>query len=451
VPRSAYIILLVFLVFSIAARLFLQKPKTLPRNVDLKLEATIKSEPKVYETGQVLSVADAKIYAGLYPRYRVGDRVRISGKINDSGKMFQAKVEKIGEGSGFSAFRSRLREKISTNISSILGAREAALVSGAVIGVDNLGQEFRDNLTKTGTIHVVVVSGQNLMIVSGIFMALAPYIGRRRSLVLASVAVFVYALLAGFEPPVLRAAIMVFAATLAMFFGRQTNVPWILGIAALVIVFLFPQAIFEVSFQLTFAATLGIVTLGKYLEEALGKLGNTLLLGGLRSRAQRLVIDLHGAKVGGNSKTTPLQATSPRIASTPTAATLKDMVLGTFVKNAAVATSAYLFTAPVIIFYFGRISPVAPLANLLVAEAVFPMMVLGFLVAGASLIFMPLAQILAYFAYVPAFYFSQVVRIFAALPFGQYSFGQGNIWFVAIFYILLFWIMFVWRRKTTGN
>jgi competence protein ComEC len=117
------------------------------------------------------------------------------------------------------------------------------------------------------------------------------------------------------------------------------------------------------------------------------------------------------------------------------------------IQNAAIATSAYLFTAPIIIFYFGRISPVAPLANLLVAEAVFPMMILGFLTAIASLIFMPLAQVVAYFAFVPAFYFSMVVKIFAALPFAQYSFGQGN-WIMAIaIYLILFTLLWITRAK----
>lgn len=388
--RFAYIFLLLFLAFSILARLWLTKPQGLPRNRDLKFEATIKNEPKIYETGQVISVADAKIYADLYPKYWVGDRILVSGKIDEEGKMFRAKVEKIGQGGGLAGMRSKVRDKISRNISSLLPAREATLISGAVLGVDNIGKEFHDELVKTGTIHVVVVSGQNLMIVAGIFMALAPYIGRRKSLALATLAVFAYAFLTGFEPPVLRAAVMVFVTTVALYFGRMANVLWTLGLAAVFIVFLFPQSLFEVSFQLTFAATLGIVTLGKVLEE---KWRNLPFLG----------------------------------------------------QNAAIATSAYLFTAPIIIFYFGRISPIAPLANILVAEAVFPMMVLGFLTAILSLIFMPLAQIMAYFAFVPALYFSGIVRVFAAMPIAQYSFGQGN-WIMAIV-IYLALVAFLWITR----
>jgi len=115
--------------------------------------------------------------------------------------------------------------------------------------------------------------------------------------------------------------------------------------------------------------------------------------------------------------------------------------------NAAVATSAYLFTAPVILFYFGRISPLAPFANILVAEAVFPMMIFGFLVAITSLIFMPLAQVVAYLAYVPAFYFVKVVEVFAKLPAGQLSLGKGSEAMVVGWYGLLLGLMFVWGRR----
>lgn len=434
-PRSAYIFLLLFLAFSVAVRLYINKPQLLPRSQDLKFEATVKNEPKIYETGQVISVADAKIYTGLYPRYRVGDRILVSGKINDSGKMFQAKIEKIGESSGPAAFLGDFRDKISGRINSLMGVREATLISGAVLGVDSIGQEFHDELVKTGTIHVVVVSGQNLMIVAGIFMALAPYIGRKKSVALATFAVFSYAFITGFEPPVLRAALMVLVTTLALYFGRETNVLWAMAVAAAVIVFISPQALFEVSFQLTFAASFGIVTMGKYLDVGM----NALLRGRFLSRGQRSDISLHRASNSQNSEIAPSQAVSPR--------TFGGLVGVSLVQNAAIATSAYLFTAPIIIFYFGRISPIAPIANILVAEAVFPMMILGFATAILSLIFMPLAQVVAYFAFVPAFYFSEVVKVFAALPFAQYSFGQGN-WILAIaIYLALISFLWITRAK----
>ncbi len=351
-----YLIFILLLAVIASIRVVLHKPQTLPKNQPLKFEATVKREPKIYDFGQVIYVADSRIYVDLYPRYQVGDRLLIGGEIDEEGRMFEADIEKIGERPSFWGFRSQIRARISENVGQLLPSREATLVVGTVLGVDTIGQEFRNELVKTGTIHVVVVSGQNLMIVVRIFLSLARYVGRRKSLALAILATFAYAFLTGFEPPVIRASIMVLVSALAIFLGREASVIWSLLIAALLIVLVWPTSLFEISFQLTFAATLGIVTLGASLQKFLKGWG----------------------------------------------------ILG---DNAASATSAYLFTAPLILFYFSRLSAVAPLANVLVAEAVFPIMALGFLIAGATIVFMPLAQILAYFAFVPALYFSEVVRI----------------------------------------
>ncbi len=398
--RLQLFIFIILLVFSVFFRVWLDKPTILPKNQPLKFEATVKREPRNYDFSQVIYVADSRVYVDLYPRYRVGDRLRIEGTFDEQGRMFDPRVEKVGERLGFSRWRSELRDKISKNVGALLPSREATLVVGTVLGVDTISQQFREELIKTGTIHVVVVSGQNLMIVAGIFLALTKYLGRRQSMILAILAVFSYAFLTGFEPPVVRASIMVLVSTLAIFLGREASVVWSLLIAALLIVLVWPQALFEVSFQLTFAATLGIVTLGQWFIKVAGPVTS------FPPASARL--SEQSAQIKNGSK---LRAVG--VPSTGTTRVFYSTKL--FFQVAAIPVSAFLFTAPVILFYFSRVSPIAPLANILVAEAVFPIMILGFLIAISSLIFMPLAQLLAYLAYVPALYFSEIVRLLAKL------------------------------------
>ena len=395
--RLFYLILVILLGLGFAYRFSTAQTQEIPRNQEIKLSATVKKEPNIAGGQQVLELGDSKVYVDLYPRYKVGDRIAVEGKVDSEGRIFRPQIEVVGRKKTLAGFFSNLRLKISQNIASYLPSREATIVSGTVLGVDTIERDFRDQLVKTGTIHVVVVSGQNLMIVAGVFLALGRYFGRRRSLVLATAAVFTYAFLTGFEPPVVRASLMVLASTLAIFLGRQTFPIWQLILAASVILFFWPQALFEVSFQLTFAATLGIMTLGRYLTKIFN---------------------------------------------------FKFLILNLFADNAAIATSAYLFTAPIILFYFGRISPLAPFANILIAEAVFPIMILGFLVSIVSLIFSPFAQVISYIAYVPAYYFVKVVEVFAKIPIGQVSFGKGNMAVVAGFYLLLLVLMFVWMRRS---
>lgn len=380
-----HFLFVVILVFLIALRVLLHlktpNSQTVPKDRQIKFEAIIKSEPKISDKNQVISVADGKIYTELYPRFVVGDQLLVEGEFDEGGRMFRGKVQKIGEVSGLDSFRSKVRLILAQNIQRILPSREATLVAGTVLGLDSIDKDFRDELIKTGTIHVVVVSGQNLSIVAALFLAMGRIVGRRRSLVIAVAAVLAYAFLTGFEPPVVRASIMVLVSTIAVFLGRDNDLLWSLFLAAAVMVLIWPAALFEVSFQLTFAATLGIMTLGRIISN-----------------------------VG------------------------------------AIPISAYVFTAPIILYYFGGVSPVAPIANILVAEVIAPIMVLGFLLCGASLVFMPLAQVLAYLAFVPAVYFVKVVELFAWVPLPQIGIGKGSVLFLIGVYALIFVATLVFSR-----
>ena len=422
--KLIYILTIVILGLGFAYRISTAQTQKIPRNQNIKLAATVKAEPRISSGLQVLEIGDSKVYVDLYPRYRVGDKVLLSGEVDSEGRIFRPQVEVVGHRQSLSSFFSNIRLKISQNIASYLPSREATIVSGTVLGVDTIEKNFRDQLVKTGTIHVVVVSGQNLMIVAGVFLSLLRYIGRRKSLVLACLAVVTYAFLTGFEPPVVRASIMVILASVAIYFGRQMMPVWSLILAALLILFVWPQAFFEVSFQLTFAATLGIMTLGRYLSE------------------------LFAGPVSSFSPAPSINSGQAVLRVYPERGRRATRLIREFIAdNAAIATSAYIFTAPIILFYFGRISPLAPLANILIAEAVFPIMILGFLVSIISLIFSPLAQALTYIAYVPAYYFVKVVEVFAKVPVEQISFGKGSLFAVLIFYILIFILLVVWTQK----
>lgn len=338
----------------------------------IDLEITLETSPKISNQFQIIEIGYLKVFTDIYPRFAAGDVLKISGEANSEGLMFRPKIEKIGRKTMLLGYLADLRGVISQNIDRLMPSKEATLVKGMVLGVDEIEKNFREALIETGTIHAVVVSGQNLSIVAGFFMVFVKYLGRRLSLFITVFAVFLYAGLTGFEVPVIRALIMVILSSIGVYLGRERLVIWNLFLAALIIILIWPGAVFDVSFQLTFAATLGIMTMG----QKIGKLSRGF---------------------------------SKKISNLGILSNLSNLLI----QNAAVATSAYLFTAPVIFWHFERISLIAPLVNVLVAEAVVPIMVLGFLVSLASLIFMPLAQILAYFAFVPAFYFVKTVEIFS--------------------------------------
>lgn len=365
----------------------------------IDLEITLKESPKFSSQFQVIENGEFTVFADIYPRFAIGDVLKISGEANSEGLIFRPKIEKTGREKSALSYLADLREEISKRIDQLMPSKEATLVKGMVLGVDEIDKSFREQLISTGTIHAVVVSGQNLSIVAGFFMVLVKYLGRRLSMFLSILAVLFYAALTGFEVPVVRALIMVILSYGAVFLGRERMVIWNLLLAAVIILLIWPAAIFDVSFQLTFAATLGIMTLGRGMSD--------YALGHSFSRDQMSLRSTKGPPPKADGVIARSRAPS-RILSNK----VGFILLSLFVPNAAVATSAYLFTASLIFFHFGRVSFISPFVNVLVAEAIVPIMVLGLIVAAASLVFMPLAQVLAYFALVPAYYFVKIVQIF---------------------------------------
>lgn len=391
---SRHLILIFFVwgvvLIAISLRLYFYSPVHVPRDSQVKLELTAE-RVSVGESSVRIDAADVIIFAPRLPQVRVGDRIIVEGKVDGEGRILNPEMQIIGHSGGIGSALWDIRQKLTGRVERLLPPREATLVVGTVLGVDKIGGDFKQELVKTGTIHVVVVSGQNLAIVAGIFLALSKYLSRRAATVCAILACFVYAVLTGFEPPVVRALFMIIATTLALFFGRATTALISLFFAAAVIIFIWPDSVSSISFQLTFGATLGIVTIG--------------------SRLQQII---------------------------------KIPVLGEII---SVCVGAFLATAPVILYHFGSISLLSPLVNVLVSEAIFPIMILGFLLTLLSLIFIPAAQIVAYLVYIPAHYFVEVVRFFAKLEVGTVEGFSGNFLPAILLIVFLLGVYFIWRPK----
>src|SRR5579884_199031 len=148
---------------------------------------------------------------------------------------------------------SRLNQYLTDTISKVLPDPESPLLSGIILGAkQDLAPDFKQALTRTSTIHIVVVSGQNLSLLSGFIMVLAPFIGRKKTILLNLLAIFGFTLLTGFQVPVLRAAIMVTLALSAQILGKEGDSVWILFLTAMIMLLVDPNWLFSVSFQLSF-------------------------------------------------------------------------------------------------------------------------------------------------------------------------------------------------------
>ena len=247
----------------------------------------------------------------------------------------------------------------------------------------NLPLTLKNQLKATSTIHIVVVSGQNLTILAGFVMSLAPFLGRRKTSMLTIGMVLLYCVLTGLGIPAIRAAIMVLLTYLAKILGKNSTGLWTLFLTAALMLLYQPNWLLNISFQLSFLATLGVMAVGPVLMEAFKKW--------------------------------------PR-----------------FIReDLGVTLAAQALVVPVIAYNFNQLSLVGILANVLVLWSVPIVMVTGFITLAVSLINLPLAQVLGLIPGVLLTYFVQIVNIFANLPGASIEVGKTGITLWAGYYLLV--------------
>ncbi len=183
--------------------------------------------------------------------------------------------QRIGLASGY--FIERLRYQIQQEMSQRVAQPLLGFALALSIGDrSKLNLKQSQTMQKTGTSHLVAISGLHLSFVAGIIFFLARFIVSRFCLItkrlpaslFASIIsfgfVFFYAALAGFSLPTQRALIMIFAVLLAFLFGRQLKALNIVLVAAALIVVLDPLAIMAADFWLSFMAVMFILYITRY-------------------------------------------------------------------------------------------------------------------------------------------------------------------------------------------
>jgi competence protein ComEC len=261
------------------------------------------------------------------------------------------------------AIRARAQAALQTG----LPRPEGALLRGMVLGDDAaLPSRVRDEFRASGLSHLVAASGQNVMLLAALVVALAAALGLglRWRLALVLVSIVVYVPLAGSGPSVERAGVMGAAGVVAILAGRPAARWYALLLAAAVTLTLNPRAVEDVGWQLSFAAVIAILFLAGRIRE------------GLERRR----------------------------------------VPGGLAEAAALTGAATLGTAPLIALHFGQASLVSLPANIAVAPAVAPIMWLGMLAATAGQLGTAVAAPLSAIAALPVAYVMWIAHAAASLP-----------------------------------
>ncbi|MCC6500448.1 MAG: ComEC/Rec2 family competence protein [Anaerolineales bacterium] len=300
-----------------------------------------------------------------------------------------------------------LKEKSLANIYRIFPDPESSLLAGILLGVDTgLTQELQQAFKDTGTAHIIAISGFNISIIAGLFfLFFSRFFGSRWGSALAVIGIVFYTVLVGGSAAVVRAAIMGSLALFARQIGRRQFALNTLLAVALFMCLWNPLYVWDVGFQLSFFATLGLIL---YAEPFSQFAANLLTRYFPLSNVEKIIQPL------------------------------SDFVLLTF--------AAQLTTIPIMAYHFQRISLVSFIANPFILPAQPAVMILGGLAVFLSLVWIPLGQLAAWVAYPFAAYTIRIVELFDRVPHGTLYLGDFSLGFVILFYAALLFATFGWAR-----
>ncbi|MBZ5665263.1 MAG: ComEC/Rec2 family competence protein [Acidobacteriia bacterium] len=220
-----------------------------------------------------------QIRGKLHPprNYRNPGAFDYEGYLRDNGISIlgSAEAKDIQRLPGFSGsriefWRTRVHASIIARIHQLYPASQASLMDAMVLGEESfLRNATRTEYQRSGTYHVLVVSGMNLSILAAaIFWALRQFRVDPAVAAITTVAVsFAYAFIVGVGPPVWRAALMLAIYLGARLLYRERNMMNAIGAAALGVLIADPHALFGASFQLTFLAVFIIAGIGSPILE----------------------------------------------------------------------------------------------------------------------------------------------------------------------------------------
>jgi competence protein ComEC len=163
---------------------------------------------------------------------------------------------------------AKLRNKLSQVLKNELNGSNLAIAQALILGDKSLlDQETRNSFGATGAMHVLAVSGLHIGIITQLLLYLFQFssklITRRNAVFITVLLLWIYALLTGFSPSVVRAVFMFSVLILAQETGGNYAPINVLFFTAFILLLFNPYVIYDIGFQLSYLAMLGIYTLYK--------------------------------------------------------------------------------------------------------------------------------------------------------------------------------------------
>lgn len=348
---------------------------------------------------------------------RYGDGINFEGKlekpenfITDQGKEFDyinylrkdgifytmryPKIEIVSHNNG-NFIKSTLfsvKEKFLEKLNLSIKEPESLLMGGLILGEKSAFDEtLRQSFVDTGTIHIIALSGYNVTIVAEWVMKLFSIFPKNFGLGVGIITILLFVLMTGGSSTAIRAGTMAGLALFARLIGRNYNIGRALLLAGILMILLNPMILrFDVSFQLSFIATIAVIYFSPRIEKYF--LWVTTRFG------------------------------------------LRDII--------SVTCACYIFVLPFILYKMGNLSLVALPANILILPFIPLTMILGFLSGFAGLLSYFLSVPFGFVSYLFLHYELFIINFFSHLPFAAISIPNFPLVFVLAIYIYFIYILF---------
>ncbi len=367
-----------------------------------------------------------------YPQYQYGDRLKFTAKLETpqsfSGFDYQnyltkdgiysmvryPELELISPDNGNPVYAGLLwfKHKLMNGIGQALPAPHNSLLVAILFG-DQSGlsgcaakdteadpdcAKLKEKLNISGLRHLAAVSGTHITIMAGIIAPFLVWLGfwRQKALLATLVFIWCFILMIGLPASAVRAGVMGSLIILAQIIGRPADYLRLVAIAAAFMVAQNPLILrFDIGFQLSFLAVLGMACFAKPIGFKLGKF-----------------------------------VKKPEFLR----------------QGLAVTLAAQIFTLPVLVYNFGYVSPYAPISNILVEPFVPFITIYGFILAIAAAFNFILGWLLFFPMWLALSYLLVVAGLFASLPGAALNFKVGFFW-LAVSYVLLALVARKIKRK----
>ncbi len=251
-----------------------------------------------------------------------------------------------------------------------------------------------DIFSIVGVTHIIALSGFNITVIARALEKTTFFLSRNLAFLIPTLGIFLFVVLTGAGASVTRAAIMGFMFILARRLGRPREVTVAVVLTAAIMIFANPLILkSDISFQLSFAATLGLIFLAPIFEF-------------IFSRWPQIIRE-----------------------------------------SVALTLSAQIAAVPIILYQFHQLSVVSPVSNLLILPLIPFAMLLGFIAGLLGIFFLPLGKIFGYLSWFLLTYFIKVSEYLSRLSLASFDIYPSNLWWLLVYYSFIIWIIVFYRKK----